>query len=179
MEISSSLLKRCKKNKEGSFEELFKVLYSPIFKICLIYTSCEDQANEYLQQGFIKIFQKIDYHKDPGNFEAWAKTVVKNNIIDDLRKEKNFVSLEEVSEKHLVTEDINPDDIDPSLTNYEILKKIQHLPPSYRTVFNMYVFEGLTHSEIAEYLNVTISTSKSHYHKARKKLKNLLLKNVV
>jgi len=149
--------------------------------ICLRYTKNTDQAKDILQDGFIKVFKNIEGFNKAGSFEGWIRRIMVNTAIDYFRKTKNSYVL--LGEERSI-EDFRDPDAEDNLADSQaeeskfkaadIVNALQKLTPAYRTVFNLYVFEDMTHKEIAEKLGISIGTSKSNYAKAKHNLKNLL-----
>jgi RNA polymerase sigma-70 factor (ECF subfamily) len=182
------ILKGCKKNERKFQEELFKIYYGKVKSICLRYSNDVNQADDYVQDAFIKIFSNI--HKC--NFEnenaigGWIKTTTKNNIIDSIRKNKKiyFEENEDILDYKNFEKSENSDEevyfleSQIGLTEIEIIEEIQKLPPAQRTVFNLFVMEDLGHKEISEMLGINEGTSKSNLYKAKNKLKEELKKYI-
>ncbi len=150
-----------------------KVLYdtysSVLFGICIRYSKKEEEAQDILQDSFIKIFTKLDTYQYTGSFEGWLKRIVTNTSIEYYRKKINTEQVEEIG--------FNPYlavDSDKVLEVEELLKMIQELPEGYRIVFNMYAIDGYTHGEIATKLNISEGTSKSQLSRARAYLQRKL-----
>ena len=176
MVIDNLLLKKCIKGDEKNQEALFKKLYSPIYKTCLLFSSCDDEAKEFLQLGFIKIFNSISSFKGLESFQAWSTRIVRNNIINELRR-RNSLKYEEIRLSGLeeADEETNEElEFISGKTTQDVIKAVQNLIPSYKIVFNMRVFDQLTHEEIATELNIPLGTSKSNYHRAKIKVKEFL-----
>ncbi len=128
-----------------------------------------------LNEGFLKVFSNLDKYENSGSFEAWLKRVVCNAALDYRRrydKKVEFVDIDEVQDAHL--SDYNVNDAISNISSNEIVGLIQQLPPVTRTVFNMFLFEGFSHREIAQQLNITESTSAWHVNNARCRLKEAL-----
>lgn len=150
-----------------------KVLYdtysSVLFGICIRYSKKEEEAQDILQDSFIKIFTKLDTYQYTGSFEGWLKRIVTNTSIEYYRKKINTEQVDEIG--------FNPYlavDSDKVLEVEELLKMIQELPEGYRIVFNMYAIDGYTHGEIATKLNISEGTSKSQLSRARAYLQRKL-----
>ncbi|MFV0346830.1 MAG: RNA polymerase sigma factor [Bacteroidales bacterium] len=169
LEELEKIIEGCKMKKRSSQENLYKLLSGKLYGVCLRYSKDEHEAKDYMQDVFLKIFDKIDTYMDKGSFEGWAKRLTVNHILSTLRKnaDSNFV---EIDERHgdVDNTDDNIDDIEIN----KLLKLIQELPPKYRTVFNMYVIEEYSHQEIADELGISSGTSKSNLHRAKAILKN-------
>ncbi|MEW5676597.1 sigma-70 family RNA polymerase sigma factor [Flavobacterium enshiense] len=156
----------CQKNSPVAQEQLYRLLASKIFGVCLKYSRSRDEAEDNLQDGFILIFEKIHKFEFKGSFEGWAKRVVINYILQKYRTEGVFEILHEnVPDVPVV--DVEED----SLSMDYLVSLIQQLPDRYRLVFNLYVIDDYSHKEIAEMLNINIGTSKSNLARARMILK--------
>ena len=163
----------CKQGNELAQQQLYKDLYSYGMSICIRYADRREEAYEMLNDGFYKVFTKIDKYDLEFPFRPWFKVVMVNAAIDYQRRKKNFYTdkLEEVQ-----TALVDDFDIEERLVYEDLLDIVQQLPPAYRTVFNLYVMEGYKHHEIAEKLNISVGASKSNLHKAKQKLKALMAK---
>lgn len=139
--------------------------------ICLRYSRTREEAIEIVNDGFIKIFNKLEHYSKGLSFKGWLRKVMINSSIDYFRKnEKHYHSLD-IS--HVQYEAVSESVLD-HLSAEEIIAAIQRLPPSYRMVFNLYVIEGYKHEEIANQLNISVGTSKSNLAIARNKLQKMI-----
>jgi RNA polymerase sigma factor (sigma-70 family) len=139
--------------------------------ICLRYSRMREEAIEIVNDGFIKIFSKLDHYSVGMSFKGWLRKVMINSAIDYFRRnEKHYHSLD-ISHVHY---EASSDDALDKLSEKEIIAAIQLLPPSYRLVFNLFVVEGYKHEEIANKLNISVGTTKSNLAIARNKLKKIL-----
>ena len=125
-------------------------------------------AEDNLQEGFVKVFTNIKQFRHEGSFEGWMRRIMVNVSLEKYRKQNLMHPVEDVSvfEKNPVS-----DHILENISANEIIKFIQELPPRYRMVFNLYVLEGLNHQEISEEMNISVGTSKSNLARARDILK--------
>lgn len=165
----------CRAGNARAQRKLFKRFYSTVMGICMRYAGSTDEAADMLNEGFLKVFSNLDKYEDTGSFEAWMKRVVCNVAMDYRRmydKGVDMVDLDEVSDSHLTDYHVN--DAVSKISSQEIVELIQQLPAVTRTVFNMFVFEGFSHSEIAQQLNITENTSAWHVNNARTRLKNAI-----
>jgi RNA polymerase sigma factor (sigma-70 family) len=156
------LIETCLKDNPKAQKMLYDTYSSVLFGICLRYSKNEEEAQDILQDSFIKIFTKLDTYQFTGSFEGWLKRIVTNTSIEYYRKKITMEHLEEIG--------FNPYlaiDSDRGLEVEELLKMIQELPEGYRMVFNMYAIDGYTHGEIATKLNISEGTSKSQLSRAR------------
>jgi RNA polymerase sigma-70 factor (ECF subfamily) len=166
------LLDACRKGNRNSQEKLYKEYYAYAMGICLRYSRTREEAIEILNDGFVKIFTKLDHYSPGLSFKGWIRKVMINSAIDNFRRnEKHYNSLD-ISH---VQYESNPETVLDHLSAQEIISAIQLLPPSYRMVFNLYVIEGYKHEEIANQLNISVGTTKSNLAIARNKLKKILI----
>ena len=157
-----------------------KMLYdqhSPVMLgICYRYSKSSDEAQDIMQDGFIKVFTNIESFRRQGSFEGWIKRIMVNTALNHYHKnQKNLHhNIDEIRETKIVTDDEQHRKL--PFNQVEMLKAIRSLPEGYSVIFNLYVFEKYKHREIAEMLNISINTSKSQLSKARNYLKKVLAK---
>ncbi len=172
--IDSKFLKRLKKGEPLAQKELYDK-YAPILLgIAMRYSGSREEAEDIVQDAFVKIFKYIKTFEQRGSFEGWLRKIVINTAIGNYRKEKKHKyqnDFQDINETEILDNDFK----EPDFTMDEILKAVQSLPKGYRTVFNLYAIEGYKHKEIAQMLGIDESTSKSQYHRARKLLQKKLL----
>jgi RNA polymerase sigma-70 factor (ECF subfamily) len=181
-----ALIDGCLKGDRRSQQAVHKLYYGKMKAVCMRYTRDSDQANDVLQEGFLKIFNNLEKFTGVGTFEGWMRRIMVNLSIDRFRKLKHdFILLSEPDDIERYSDDTEEvlDEIDEleeiySITPEQIIDAMQQLTPAYRTVFNLYVYEDYTHQDIAEALGISVGTSKSNYAKAKKNMKKLLLKNM-
>jgi RNA polymerase sigma-70 factor (ECF subfamily) len=140
--------------------------------ICLRYSRTRQEAIEILNDGFLKIFTKLDKYSPGLSFKGWLRKVMINSAIDYFRRNEKHYHALDISHAHY--ESTNENILD-QLSEQEIIAAIQRLPPSYRMVFNLFVIEGYKHEEIANMLNISVGTSKSNLAVSRNKLQKMLL----
>jgi RNA polymerase sigma factor (sigma-70 family) len=170
------LIQRCS-NHEPLGQKLLYERYSPILLgVCRRYVGDLMIAEEMLTNGFIKIFKNIDSFQGKGSFEGWTKKIMIRECLDYLRLKKNY---------HLSIDDLLPSQIpgeDSINENWDVdalMKILDTIPPGYRNIFNLYAIEGYKHSEIAEMLEISESTSKTQFMKARILLMTLIQKQEI
>lgn len=172
------IIEGCIRNERKAQEQLFKLYYGKLFYIALRYTSDEDTAQEILQDGFIKIFDKLETFDFKGSFDGWMKRIIANTAIDNIRKSKKLpVLLEDNAQfKEELENPIELEELEElkKLKGDIVLKAINALSPAYRAVFNLYVMEEYTHKEIGEILGISEGTSKSNFAKAKANLQKIL-----
>ena len=139
--------------------------------ICLRYSKNREEAVEIVNDGFVKLFNKLDRYQDGTSFKSWFRRILINASIDYYRRnQKHYYNVDISYAKH---EQVSADALS-RISEKEIIAIIQELPPSYRMVFNLYVIEGYNHREISDKLGIGVGTSKSNLAIARSKLKRQL-----
>jgi RNA polymerase sigma factor (sigma-70 family) len=165
----------CIKGKRKYQKKLFEMFYGKMMGVCMRYAKDQDEAQDMVQNGFIKIFKKLDVYNFEGSLEGWIRRIMVNTAIDQIRKNKRDpFSIEDDQRIQNIEEEVpfSEDDEEETKIHAEhAIRAISNLSPAYRTVFNMYVMEGFTHKEIAEYLRISEGTSKSNLAKAKQKLR--------
>ena len=168
------LLRGCKKGKPKSQEALYKRFASAMYGICLQYASSEEDAQDIMQEGFVKVFRKLDQVKNPAAFPGWIRRVMINTALEKYRSQVHLQRIDDVKEE---ADEAMDSGIFENLTCQELVEMIQTLSPRYRMVFNLYAIEGYTHQEISEEMGISVGTSKSNLSRARgilqEKIKNI------
>ena len=167
------LVALCLKGDRISCKDLFDLYSKKMMALCYRFARDRNEAEDILQEGFIRIFNKLDLYSGEGSLEAWMRRVIINTALKYKQKNITKHSHSEIDNVHVF--DPAPTILD-ELSKEEILKLVQNLPDGYRTVFNLYVIEGYSHKEIANQLGIGESTSRSQLVKARALLKEQLLK---
>ena len=166
------LLDSCRKGNRGSQDRLYREFFGYAMGICLRYSRTREEAVEIVNDGYIKIFTKLDKYSKGLSFKGWLRRIMINSAIDYYRRnEKHYHNLD-ISYGQYETEN---ESVLDQLAEEDIIAAIQSLPPSYRMVFNLYVIEGFKHEEIANQLNISSGTSKSNLSIARVKLQKILM----
>ena len=143
--------------------------------VCQRYSKTREEAEETLQEGFIKVFEHMQQYKFAGSFEGWVRKIMVNCALQKFRKKTPLhavMNIEDVNKEYSDKENITS-----SLSAKELLLLVQQLPPAYQMVFNLYVFEGMKHREIADMLGISEGTSKSNLSDARAILQKAVIKN--
>jgi RNA polymerase sigma-70 factor (ECF subfamily) len=172
--MEDSLVSKLRKKDKRTQEYFYKTYAKPMFLLCYRYLNNEEEAAEILNDGFHKVFTRIDKFQNGGvsGLKAWTKKIMINECLQYLRKRQN-IHFVESSELPSNNSDLMPD---KNLNAKAYFNLISELPTEYRTVFNLYVIEGYAHNEIAEALDISVNTSKSHLLRARKQLKENIQK---
>jgi RNA polymerase sigma-70 factor (ECF subfamily) len=165
------LVQQCLKGNVKSQELLYQRYSSVVFTICMRYSGNRDNAQDMLQEAFIKVFEGLKYFRHEGSFEGWVKRVAVNTCLDHNKKLKNEPYSEDVDLHAGIGES---EQITVNLNAGDLVKLLQRLPSGYRTVFNLYAIEGYSHSEISTMMGTSESTSKTQLFKARKMLQGFL-----
>lgn len=165
------LIKECQAGNSIAQEKLYHAFSRKFFGICLRYSCDHTEAEDMHQEGFVKLFRKIDMYDFSGSFPAWSSRLFTNNCIDMLRKKPNLYTISEEYAYCLESDTVGAIE---ELYEQDLIKIIQELPIGYRTVFNLYIIEGYSHKEIGEKLNINEGTSKSQLNRARKLLQKKL-----
>lgn len=164
-------IRGCRKSDRYAQNRLYRAFYAWSFAICLRYTGNAEAARECLQDGFFKVFIKIDQYTGDLPFEAWLKRVLINTCIDRYRArlhEAHTVALEEAHDETIVAEILIDADAE------YLLFLVRQLPPAYQATFNLFAIEGYEYQEIADILGVSIGSVKSNLSKARVRLKEMI-----
>ena len=171
---NEKLIRKCQQKSRKAFEELYRKFSPFVYGICLRYAKNRDEAQDILQDCFIKVMDKIGDYRFEGSFEGWLQRMAVNESLNYLRLGRS--SFSELGEDEADAEDASPD-IVSNMSARDLLDAISEMPDGYRTIFNMYVIEGYQHNEIAEKLNITESTSRSQLKKAREYLIEIIKKD--
>lgn len=148
--------------------------------VCTRYAKDSDEAQDILQDAFVKVFDNLEKYEITGSIEGWVRRIFVNTAIDYYRKYKNKFNLEEEGniedESSFYNELEENDSIYSKIKPTDIMEAMETLSPAYKLVFNLYAIENYTHQEVAEILNISSGTSKSNYAKAKAKIKIVLEK---
>ena len=167
------LVEGCLKNDKASQEQLYKKFASKMFGLCIRYTNTREEAEDVLQEGFIKVFDKIDRFKHEGSFEGWIRRIMINTALKSKDKrilKYEHTGLDNVGEPRFESRVIG------ELDRKQLMKIIDQLPEGYKVVFNLFAVEGYPHKEIAQMLGISEGTSRSQYSRARQNLIKIIEK---
>lgn len=171
----NQLIHECCKGNRQSQSRMYKLLAPKMFVVCQRYSKTREEAEEILQEGFVKMFEHIQQYKFAGPFEGWVRKIMVNCALQKFRKKTTLhavVNIEDAGKEYSDAENISA-----QLSAKELLQLVQQLTPAYQMVFNLYVFEGMKHREIAELLGISEGTSKSNLSDARAILQKAVIKN--
>ena len=169
MSKSTNILKACLKGDARAQGRLYDMYADRLYGISLRYANDEDEAKDILQEGFIKIFEKLKQYKNKGSLEGWMRKIIVNTALERIRRENRFMLVED--DTFIEYERYRYEHILEELEEKDLLEMIQELSPQYRMVFNLYAIEGYSHKEISQMLNISEGTSKSNLSRARHLLK--------
>lgn len=168
----ATLVKECVKGNTKAQRLLFDKFSRKMLGVCLRYAKSQEEAEDVLQEGFIKIFSKLVDFSNEGSLEGWIRRIMVNTALDSIRKNTKFVndvSIDvvdyQIGMSDYVVENLNAEDL---------LLLINSMPDGYKVVFNMFAIEGYSHQEIAAVLGVSESTSKSQFMRAKAYLRGKL-----
>jgi RNA polymerase sigma factor (sigma-70 family) len=169
MQADEQLIDGCRRGDRTAQRHLYDKYSRRLFGICLRYCDSREEAEEILQEGMLKVFQKLDVFKGDGSLESWMKRIMINTALDHFRRNKSRGAETEWQE-HLNV----PVEALTDLRAKDLLGIIHRLPKGFRTVFNLYAVEGYNHGEIGKLLGISEGTSKSQYARARAQIIRML-----
>jgi len=167
------LVSKCKANDRKAQELLYKRFAAKMLGVCMRYATDRMEAEDMLQNGFIRVFQKMQDYRGDGSFEGWVRRIMVHSSIEYYRKHHKMMQVVDM-------DGVNEPSVDPvaasNLGAKDLLALIQQLAPGYRIVFNLFAIEGYSHREISEMVGITEGASKSQLSRARTILKEQILK---
>jgi RNA polymerase sigma-70 factor (ECF subfamily) len=168
------LLQGCLQGKPAAQRELYERFSPKMLAVCYRYGHNREDAEDMLQEGFIKVFSQIHTFENRGALEGWIRRIMVHTCINILKKNKKFN--ESVDLIHATTLHVREESIPSIMQAKEVVECIRLLPLGYKTVLNLYAIEGFSHREIGEMLEVGESTSRSQYTRAKAMLEDILIK---
>lgn len=171
----NDIIEGCLHDDPVAQAELYNCFSPKMLALCYRYASSREDAEDMLQEGFIRIFTQINTFESKGSLEGWIRRIIVNNCINFLKKNKRFsecVALDHASDVAFKEESIAS-----LIQSRQVIDVIRGLPVGYRTVLNLYAIEGYSHKEIAAMLDIEEGTSRSQYSKARNLLEQTLLRD--
>lgn len=169
----SELILGCIEGNRRSQKLLYQQFYGLAMSICLRYCGNYDQAVEVVNDGFLKVFTKLEMYNMKRSFKGWLRRIMINSAIDHYRKEQKHRGLDNIESQNTMS--MMPSAVE-KISYDEVVHQIQLLSPSYRAVFNLYAIDGYSHQEISDKLGISVGTSKSNLSRARKQLQKALNK---
>lgn len=162
-----ALIEGCSRNERGAQNKLYETFYPKMMALVRRYFPEEFAAEEILNNGFLRAFQKIDKYSFRGSFEGWLRQIFRHAVADYAKKNMSYKTQIVLAEK----EEFVRKDTVANLYYEDLMKLVQSLPETARIVFNMFAIDGLSHREISDLLNMKEGTSKWYVAEARKELK--------
>jgi RNA polymerase sigma-70 factor (ECF subfamily) len=169
----NDLIQGCIEGDRKMQEALYNKFSPKMYAVCLRYAGNADDAQDILQDGFVKIYKNLARFRGEGSFEGWIRRIFVNTAIEHLRRKTFLTPIAEKEENTILYKEKTALD---RLGEKDILNLISQLSPGYRTVFNLYVVEGYTHKEIGDILGISEGTSKSQLARARMILQDMVIK---
>ncbi|MBT3209167.1 MAG: RNA polymerase sigma factor [Bacteroidetes bacterium] len=174
MQSEKNIIEGCIRNSRKYQKILYERYSQVLLGICYRYARDKSEAEDILQEGFIKIFYNIKQYSGAGSFEGWMKRIIVNTSITHYHKNLKHNYNDDINEiRETKIEENTFEDAD--FTREELFSVINELPHGYKTIFNLYAIEGYKHKEIAEKLEIDINTSKSQFSRARKQIQKKLI----
>ncbi|OFX18289.1 MAG: hypothetical protein A2033_17730 [Bacteroidetes bacterium GWA2_31_9] len=170
----TELVNRCLKNDVEAQNKLYKTYARKMYAVSWRFARVGAEADDILQEGFIKVFTKLNTYRHEGSLEGWIRRIIVNTALTYIKKHGEYK--QEIDIENIGNCDIVEDEAIANLSKEDILKLVQELPDGKRMVFNLYVYEGYSHKEIGEMLNINEGTSKGQLSKAKQILKEKLEK---
>ena len=165
LENENELIQSCIVGDRYSQSQLYELFVPKMFAVCLRYCKNREEAEEIVQEGFVQVFKSLKSFRNEGSFEGWIRKIMVYCSVKHFRTQTKLhpvVNIESVN-----VEEVDNEYILARLGKKELLKMVQALPPAYRMIFNLYVFEGMKHREIAGHLGISEGTSKSNFFDAK------------
>src|SRR4028119_1715782 len=172
-----AILQGCLQNKPSAQKELYQKYSSKMLGVCYRYGHNREDAEDMLQEGFIKVFSQIHTFENRGSLEGWIRRIIIHTCINNLKKNKKFN--ESVDIIHATTAQVREESIPSIIQAKQVVECIRLLPIGYRTVLNLYAVEGYSHREIGTMLDIEESTSRSQYTRAKAMLEDILIKKKI
>jgi RNA polymerase sigma factor (sigma-70 family) len=174
LEDFKPIISDCINGSRKAQSMLYHQFAPKMFGVCLRYAKDATEAEDNLQDGFMKVFANLKNFRHDGSLEGWIRRIMINVSLEKLRKQHLLYPVEDVA----IYDSVNfSDDVIAKIAADDLIKLIQQLPPRYRMVFNLYVIEGFSHQEIAKEMSITQGTSKSNLARARDILKKKVHEN--
>jgi len=172
-----AILKGCLQNNAAAQKALYEKYSAKMLVVCYRYAHNREDAEDMLQEGFIKVFSQIHTFENRGALEGWIRRIVVHTCINILKKNKRFN--ESVDIIHASSLQVREEAIPSIIQAKEVVECIRLLPIGYRTVLNLYAIEGFSHKEIAVMLDIEESTSRSQYTRAKSMLEDVLVRKKI
>ncbi|MBL7806270.1 MAG: RNA polymerase sigma factor [Saprospiraceae bacterium] len=165
-------IQACLKGDRLAQKQFFELFKGKMFALCLRYANSREDAEDILQDGFVKVFRDLGQYAGAGNFEGWVRKIFVNTALQHLHRQKRSPLITDLDGQDF------PDETDPYMAEEppakNMIRILQQLPVGFRTIFNLHVLEGYSHPEIAEIMGISVGTSKSQLLRAKAHFRKLL-----
>ena len=172
-----AILQGCLHNHPVAQRELYNRFSPKMLAVCYRFAHNREDAEDMLQEAFIKVFSQIHTFQNKGAFEGWIRRIIVHTCINHLKKNKRFNESVDIINASAIQ--VREESIPSIVQAKQIVECIRLLPIGYRTVLNLYAIEGYSHKEIADMLDIEESTSRSQYTRAKQMLEEILLKKKI
>jgi RNA polymerase sigma factor (sigma-70 family) len=175
--VTEPNLSACIQGDRAAQKQFFERFKGKMFALCLRYANTREDAEDVLQEGFVKVFRDLHQYSGAGNFEGWVRKIFVNTALQHLQRQKKALVIVDIDGRDIPddTEPYSPEE--PPAKN--MVRILQQLPPGFRTIFNLHVLEGYSHPEIAEILGISVGTSKSQLLRAKAHFRKLLENSLI
>ncbi|MEJ8817855.1 RNA polymerase sigma factor [Lacibacter sp. H407] len=172
-----AILQGCLKNQPAAQQELYSKYSPKMLSVCYRFARNREDAEDMLQEGFIRVFTQIHQFQSKGSFEGWIRRIIVHTCINHLKKHKKFNDSVDIAQAH--TLHVREDSVPSIIQAKQVVECIRMLPIGYRTVLNLFAIDGYTHREIAGMLDIEESTSRSQYTRAKAMLEQILIQKKI
>jgi RNA polymerase sigma factor (sigma-70 family) len=172
-----AIFQGCLNNNSAAQRELYNKYSPKMLAVCYRFAHKREDAEDMLQEGFIKVFSQIHTFQNKGAFEGWVRRIMVHTCINNLKKNKRFN--ESVDIAYASSIQVREESVPSIVQAKQVVECIRMLPLGYRTVLNLYAIEGYSHKEIAEMLDIEESTSRSQYTRAKQMLEEILIRKKI
>lgn len=166
------IINGCKKGKRKSQELLYRTYSGKMYAVCLYYAGNKTEAEDFLHNGFIKVFENIKQFQERGVFDAWIRKIFMHTALEKYRQKKHLIFSDNKDAEQFL--ESTQEDALSKISAKDLMQIIQKLSPAYRIVFNLFAIEGYSHKEISELCGISEGTSKSNLSRARAHLQQLV-----
>ena len=171
------MLHGCLNNVSSAQEALYHRFSPRMLGVCYRFARNREDAEDMLQEGFIKVFMQLHQFRNQGAIEGWIRRIIVHTCINILKKNKKFTDSVDLIHAHAMF--LNENNIPSILEAKQVVESVRKLPMGYRTVLNLYAIEGFSHKEIADLLDIEESTSRSQYTRAKAMLEDILIQKKI
>ncbi len=165
------LVRRCLKNNREAQRELFEKFSGKMMTLCIRYAGNQEDAKDILQEGFIKVFQNLNQFSGKGSLYSWIRAIMVTTALRFIRKSSYVTEMVDLNDTNIPDNISHPESI---LNSKDLLEIISRLPAGFRTVFNLFAIEGYSHKEIGQMLEISESTSKTQFIRAKARIQHLI-----